>query len=113
MVRVRYIADGGHYRVGGVGFDPGDEKDVDEELAEHLEDVGEFEVVDDAGEGLQFDPGEVTDFSSNGWLENDYQDRADAVREGGLDDYLDEIETAETSDTVLDAVEQRRDELEE
>ncbi|WP_323190460.1 hypothetical protein [Halostella sp. PRR32] len=53
------------------------------------------------------------DFSTNGWLENDYGDRADAVLEGGLDDYLDEIEEVETSETVIDAVEERREELEE
>ena len=45
MVRVRYTADGGHYRVGGRGYDPGQEQDVDEELAEYLEDHDDFEVV--------------------------------------------------------------------
>ena len=117
MPTVRYTADGGTYRVAGHSFEPGDERDVDDELADYLADHEGFEVVDaDADDGdsdeFQFDPGEATDFSSNGWLENDYQDRADAVRAGGLDDYLDEIEAAETSETVLDAIEDRRAELE-
>jgi len=49
MPTVRYTADGGHYRVGGHGFEPGDERDVDDELAGYLADHGDFEVVDDAG----------------------------------------------------------------
>jgi len=46
MTTVRYTADGGHYRVGGHGFDPGDEKDVDDDLADYLTDRDDFEVVD-------------------------------------------------------------------
>jgi len=64
---VRYTADGGHYRIGGYGFDPGDEKDVDDELAEYLEGHDDFEItelpeptdltVDDAeSEKLPFSP---------------------------------------------------------
>jgi len=49
MPTVRYTADGGHFRVGGHGFDPGDERTVDDELAEYLADRDDFEVVDDAG----------------------------------------------------------------
>ncbi|MFC6973645.1 hypothetical protein ACFQL1_01535 [Halomicroarcula sp. GCM10025709] len=125
MPRVRHTGDGGHYRVGGHGFDPGDEHNVDDDLAGYLGDHDDFEVLDEAGEGnsedtdpdegdseFRFDPGDATDFSANGWLDNDYQDRADAVRAGGLDDYLAEIEDAETSETVIDAVDERRDELE-
>jgi hypothetical protein len=44
MPTARYTADGGTYRVGGISFNPGDEHEVDAELAEHLEDVDEFEV---------------------------------------------------------------------
>lgn len=51
MPRVRYTAEGGHYRVGGVGFDPGQEKDVDQDLAEYLEGVDEFDVVYEASDG--------------------------------------------------------------
>lgn len=46
-MRVRYTADGGHYRVGGHGFDPGDVRDVDEDLGEYLEDHDDFEVVEE------------------------------------------------------------------
>lgn len=49
MPTVRYTG-GGHYRVGGEGFDPGQAKDVDAELAAYLEDVDGFEVVDEAGD---------------------------------------------------------------
>ena len=49
MPRVRYTADGGRYRTGGVTFEPGDEGEVSTGLAEHLvEDVGSFEYVDGA-----------------------------------------------------------------
>jgi hypothetical protein len=47
---VRYTADGGHFRVGGHGFDPGDERDVDDELAEYLADREDFEVLEETGE---------------------------------------------------------------
>ena len=50
MPTVRYTADGGHYRVGGHGFDPGDERTVDDELAEYLADRDGFEVIGDAGD---------------------------------------------------------------
>lgn len=116
MPRLRYTG-GGTYRVGGYGFEPGGVNDVDGELAEYLADREDFEVVDDVaeerGEGeFRFDPGEATDFSTNGWLDNNYQDRVEAVQAGGLDEYLDEIENAETSETVIDAVQKRRVELE-
>lgn len=55
--------------------------------------------------------GDHDDFSANGWLDNDYQDRADAVLAGGLDGFLDAIEAAETSKTVTEAVEARREEI--
>jgi len=53
---VRYTSEGGRYRVGGETFEPGDVHDVPDGLATHLvDDVGEFEYVDDAagaaGEG--------------------------------------------------------------
>ena len=84
-------------------FHVGDRADVDDELATYLvEERGDFAYAGESGD----------DFEINGWLDNDYQDRADAVRGGGLDDYLDEIEDAETSDTVIEAVQERRAELE-
>ncbi|WP_135806206.1 hypothetical protein [Halorussus marinus] len=57
MTRVTYTADGGHYRVGGVGFDPGDTKDVDGELADYLRDHEDFDVVEDAADEV----GETSD----------------------------------------------------
>lgn len=117
MPRARYTAEGGTYRIDGQSFEPGDEHEVSREVAEHLADVDDFEVIVEKGDaapreedGPPDEDGE--DFLVNGWLENDYQDRADAVLEGGLDDYLDEIEDAETSETVIEAVQERRDELE-
>ncbi|MFA1612050.1 hypothetical protein [Halobellus rubicundus] len=47
MPRVRYTADGGHYRTNGVGFDPGDVRDVGPDLAEYLCDRDDFERVDE------------------------------------------------------------------
>ncbi|MFC7256900.1 hypothetical protein [Haloplanus litoreus] len=85
-------------------FHVGDRADVGEDLATYLvKERGDFVYVDESGD----------DFEINGWLDNDYQDRADAVLEGGLDDHLDAIEEAETSDTVLEAVDERRAELED
>jgi len=54
MPEVTYTG-GGHYRVGGYGFDPNDEKNVDDELASYLEDVDDFEVVGDSDDGGQED----------------------------------------------------------
>ncbi|WP_137288836.1 hypothetical protein [Natronorubrum halophilum] len=51
MPTVRYTADGGRYRTGGVTFEPGDEGEVPTGLAEHLvDDVGDFEYVDGTGD---------------------------------------------------------------
>ncbi|QLH80975.1 hypothetical protein [Halosimplex pelagicum] len=61
MATVRYTADGGHYRVGGHGFDPGDEREVGEELAEYLADVDDFEVVDGGLSEAELDPDDVVD----------------------------------------------------
>ncbi|SEQ30956.1 hypothetical protein [Natrinema salaciae] len=59
METVRYTADGGRYRTGGVTFEPGDEGEVAPGLAEHLvDDVGGFEYVDgDAGDTEDKDGG--------------------------------------------------------
>lgn len=75
MTTIRYTADGGHYRVGGYGFDPGDEKDVDDDLAEYLADRDDFEVTGD--------PEAATDETegSDDNAEGPYRDR-DAVNDG-------------------------------
>jgi len=96
---------GGRVLVRGLGeFDLGDRADVSDADAQYLcEERGDFKLVNgEAGE----------DFDINGWLDNDYRERAEAVRDGGVDAYLNEIEAAETSETVLDATEARRAELE-
>lgn len=50
MVRVRYAAEGGRYRVGGSTFAPGEEAGVAAGLAEHLvEEVGVFEYAGAGG----------------------------------------------------------------
>lgn len=119
MISVRKTS-GGHVYIRSAGrrFDVGDTAEVSESEAAYLcDERGDFEVVKDGAEVREEDgPPDVVaegdDFSSNGWLDNGYQDRADAVHAGGLDEYLDEIEEVETSQTVIDAVEDRRDELE-
>lgn len=63
-------------------------------------------VVDEADED------EATGFDAEAWLDEDYLDRAAAVREGEVDEHLDAIEAAETSQTVEEAVADRRAELE-
>jgi len=55
---------------------------------------------------------EASAWTEADWLDADYQDRADSVRAGDVDAYLGDIEACETSKTVIDAVEDRRDELE-
>ncbi|WP_135852615.1 hypothetical protein [Halorussus salinus] len=122
MPQATYTADGGHYRVGGVGFDPGDTKTIDEELASYLDDHRDFEV-ESGDSDRDPDVGESNSaaseafagegFSESDWLANDYQDRAEAVTAGNLDDSLDAVEAVETSDTVLEAVDDRRAELAE
>ena len=118
MPTLKYVGNAGRYRLTNSDVDvaQGEAVTVDDEIAAHLQEHGEFEVVetDEPAEGDESD-GESAgeDFGTDSWLENGYQDRADAVHEGDVDDYLDEIEAAETSETVLDAVEERRDELED
>ena len=70
------------------GADEGDASDAD------AEDVDEWEA-----------------WNEDDWLDLDYQQRADDVREGRVDDYLGQIEASETSETVEEAVAERRAEL--
>lgn len=53
------------------------------------------------------------EFDLEAFLDDSYTDRADAVAAGEVDAHLDAIEDAETSQTVTDAIETRRDELAE
>lgn len=51
------------------------------------------------------------DWNEDDWLSLDYQQRAADVREGRVDDHLDDVEAVETSGTVTAAVGDRRAEL--
>jgi hypothetical protein len=55
---------------------------------------------------------EASAWTEADWLDADYQARADSVRAGDVDAHLDDIEACETSKTVIDAVENRRDDVE-
>lgn len=54
-----------------------------------------------------------SDFDLESFLDRSYTDRSDAVAAGDVDAHLDALESAETSQTVKDAIETRRDELQE
>jgi len=87
-------------------IEPGEE--LPEEIAErvagaHPRDV---EVIDGGGES------DDIEWSEEAWLDGDYSERAEAVAGGRVDGHLDAIEDCETSDTVIEAVEERRAELE-
>lgn len=48
-------------------------------------------------------------FAVDEWLDQDYRERADRVTAGEVDEHLDTIADAETSQTVIDAVDDRRE----
>jgi hypothetical protein len=127
MLRVRYTADGGHYRVSGYGFDPGDEHEVDRELASYLSDRDDFVVILEKEEGRadQTDDEAVADAEteaesedSEGFDVDAFVDRtpvddvADDIRAGEADGHLDELAEAAGRVTVSDAIGERRAELE-
>ena len=127
MPRVRYLGGGGYHIRDGPDFDEaGDEADVGERTADRLCARDDFERVttdaegaggDDSGdEAADADAGDDDDemepFDTEAWLDQDYQTRADRVRDGDVDGHLAAIADAETSQTVQDAVDDRRDELE-
>lgn len=106
MPTVRYTAAGGRYRVAGMTFESGDTMVVSEPLAVHLlESTGGFERVQD-------DATEWVDWNADDWLDQDYQQRQADVLAGTVDDHLEAIASAETSQTVIDAVESRQADLE-
>lgn len=73
---------------------------ADRVAAAHPHDVEHVEEADDSG------------WSEDDWFAADYTERAAVVADGRVDAHLDAIEDCETSETVIDAVEQRRGELE-
>lgn len=87
-------------------FALGDRADVSEDGAAYLcEERGDFERVDDDAD----DGTETTRFDQEQWLDRDYQDREQAVLDGEVDEHLGKILQGETSETVKDAVAERRE----
>jgi hypothetical protein len=97
-------------------IEPGEElpaEIADRVAGAHPTDV---EGIEDDGDGDGDDTAAESDdieWSEEAWLEGDYSERADAVADGRVDDHLDDIEDCETSDNVIEAIEERRDELAE
>jgi len=139
MPRVQYLGGGGYHIRDGPDFDEaGDEADVGERTADRLCARDDFERVttdaqgaggndggdeaastgdddgdaDDEAADAGGDDGEAEPFDAEAWLDQDYQTRADRVRDGDVDGHLTPIADAETSQTVQDAVDDRRDDLE-
>lgn len=108
-------------------FEPGEEKEVEERYADYLdENRDDFEVVEEEGEGGGGDDGDGSGdgdeadedeggvgevFDADEWLDQDYRERAERVRDGEVDEVLDLVADEETSDTVIEAVEERRNEI--
>lgn len=139
MPRARYTAEGGTYRVDGHSFEPGDEIEVDHELADYLTDLEDFEVivekadgtpdqgdeppdetadVDEAesadGEESGADGGTETEFDVGEFLDRTpVDDVADDIKAGEADGHLDELLEEASRVTVQDAIGERRAELEE
>lgn len=73
------------------------------------------DTADDGDDGAAAEPPDVNewqDWNEDDWLALGYEQRAKDVRNGAVDARLDRIESVDRSNTVLDAVEARRDELE-
>lgn len=111
---------GNHVLIRGVGrFERGDTATVDDEMATYLsQERGDFVVVDEDGdvpepEDDTDDESDAEAFDTDAWLAQDYTDREDRVRSGDVDDELELIAESETSNTVLDAIGERRAELED
>jgi hypothetical protein len=112
-VRVRVI--GAQYSVSGERYEEGDEFELRREVAERHPLTLEILDEEDGDEDGSTDEGEESEdadsFDVDEWLEADYEERAQLVRDGEVDGHLDEIVEAETSDTVIGAAEERRAEL--
>lgn len=122
MPHATYTAEGGYFRVGGHGFDPGDTREVDAELADYLAGLEEFEVegidsadADDSDTdngASEADADNESGFDIEEFLDDNVEPIAADIRAGEVDAHLDAI--AETADrvTVQDAIGERRAELE-
>lgn len=94
-------------------IEPGEElpDDISERVAEsHPYDVG---AIDDEEEATDEEAGDTAaaEWSEEAWLEGDYEQRAEAVSGGRVDGHLEAIRNVETSDTVIEAVDERQAEL--
>lgn len=137
MPRVRYTSEGGRYRITGQTFEPGDVHEVTSALAAHLVDeVGEFERVDDAAgaagktgpaaddvheEDGPPDEDDVDDDATDDDLVATLQELTipeveDELESGRFDDRLDDVAEAEEAGKnrtgVHDAIGVRRAEIE-
>ena len=99
----------------------GDRVDVNEEFGAYLRERGDFRPVDvqdadfrevDGTDETDGSDDESSGFDADEWLDRPYQERADRVLDGDVDEHLEMIDDAETSDTVRGAVDERRAELE-
>lgn len=105
MPRLRYTGGSRYALRDGPTWDDGDVYEVSESTADRLATRDGFEVVDDADET------EADAFDADAWLEQDYRTRADRVGAGDFDEHLATIREVETSATVMDAVDERLEEL--
>jgi len=121
MTRVTYTADGGHYRVAGIGFDPGDTKDVDGELADYLRGHEDFDVVDDVaeseGDAREEDgppEGHLTRYHPSDLTVDEIREKLSEFdyTAADLERLADEERDGKNRTTAIDAIEDRRDELE-
>jgi hypothetical protein len=137
MPRVRYTG-GGTYRVSGIGFEPGDEHDVDDDLASHLADIDAFDVLDDpdgdataagddgddssedASDETPPDDGDgdgdgvETAFDAEAFVDRTPMEAViDDIHAGEADGHLDAVYDAADRVGVTDAVGERRAELED
>lgn len=109
------LTDDGPVRIRGNGdvWERGETRTyTDVDRAEALLERDGFEEVDEDAVDTN-DESDGEEFDADAWLDRDYQERADAVAAGDVDEHLDAVADAESSDTVLDAIGERRAELEE
>lgn len=127
MPRARYTGDGGIYRIGRLNFEPGDEQEVDHEIADHLRDHEDFEVrvekdadteeSDDAAETNSDDESEgesaAEEFDAESFVDRTpMDDVVEDIRAGEVDDHLDAVSEAADRVGVTDAVGERRADME-
>ena len=128
MRRVRYTAEGGHYRTNGIGFDPGDERDIDDDLAAYLCSRDDFEAVDGGAGPTDATPQEADEppdtaeakdendadgtFDVGSFLDRNVDPIAEDILAGEADAHLDELSAEASRVTVTDAIGERRAELE-